>query len=246
MDEILKLLRKLGISKVELAKYLGVSRQMVYNYLASNDIYSWPKDKRIKLFDLFNVTKYEDLDKIIIDINYIKEVENRLNDKNTHINVDSSKLPRQTQNIIDNYVSFLAENAGGENDKILMMGLNFLQSSLLFKDIRFFLEYFEKMSGKKNVNYFTFDADKQYIFEGIIYSAISLYKNGGYSMSKVDTAHQLFEREVSKVKERQKDVTKTLSLTKIHALRELGYEEINDENAEKVFAKMAEIQARKI
>ena len=30
LDDILK---ELGISKVKLAKYLGVSRQMVYNYL---------------------------------------------------------------------------------------------------------------------------------------------------------------------------------------------------------------------
>ena len=33
MNELKRILNELGISKVKLAKYLGVSRQMVYNYL---------------------------------------------------------------------------------------------------------------------------------------------------------------------------------------------------------------------
>ena len=32
MEELNKVLSELGISKVRLAKYLGVSRQMLYNY----------------------------------------------------------------------------------------------------------------------------------------------------------------------------------------------------------------------
>ena len=36
MKELNILLTELGISKVRLAKYLGVSRQMLYNYLALN------------------------------------------------------------------------------------------------------------------------------------------------------------------------------------------------------------------
>ena len=33
MKRLNEILQELGISKVRLAKYLGVSRQMVYNYL---------------------------------------------------------------------------------------------------------------------------------------------------------------------------------------------------------------------
>ena len=33
MKELNELLGQIGISKVKLAKYLGVSRQMIYNYL---------------------------------------------------------------------------------------------------------------------------------------------------------------------------------------------------------------------
>ena len=43
MKELNDLLSELGISKVRLAKYLGVSRQMLYNYLSLGDINKWPK-----------------------------------------------------------------------------------------------------------------------------------------------------------------------------------------------------------
>ena len=38
MEVLNNLLQELGISKVRLAKYLGVSRQMVYNYLELENI----------------------------------------------------------------------------------------------------------------------------------------------------------------------------------------------------------------
>ena len=42
MKKLNELFQELGISKVRLAKYLGVSRQMVYNYLELDDISKWP------------------------------------------------------------------------------------------------------------------------------------------------------------------------------------------------------------
>ena len=47
MEQLNKLLTELGISKVRLAKYLGVSRQMLYNYLALDSLNSWPKEKTV-------------------------------------------------------------------------------------------------------------------------------------------------------------------------------------------------------
>ena len=55
MDKLNEILQELGISKVKLAKYLGVSRQMIYNYLEMNDISRWPKDKKMKLFTLLDI-----------------------------------------------------------------------------------------------------------------------------------------------------------------------------------------------
>ena len=48
MKYLNELLKELGISKVKLARYLGVSRQMVYNYLEMKSIDEWTKDKKIK------------------------------------------------------------------------------------------------------------------------------------------------------------------------------------------------------
>ena len=51
MEKLNDLLHELGISKVNLAKYLGVSRQMVYNYLELPEISKWPKEKKIALLN---------------------------------------------------------------------------------------------------------------------------------------------------------------------------------------------------
>ena len=52
MDRLNEILRELGISKVKLAKFLGVSRQMIYNYLELDSINKWPKEKKILLYKL--------------------------------------------------------------------------------------------------------------------------------------------------------------------------------------------------
>ena len=48
MKRLNEILSEIGISKVKLAKYLGVSRQMVYNYLEMKSLNDWPKDKKVK------------------------------------------------------------------------------------------------------------------------------------------------------------------------------------------------------
>ena len=49
MERLNEILHELGISKVKLAKFLGVSRQMIYNYLEFDSINKWPKDKKVLL-----------------------------------------------------------------------------------------------------------------------------------------------------------------------------------------------------
>ena len=64
MRKLNDLFQELGISKVRLAKYLGVSRQMVYNYLELNDINKWPKEKKLLLFKLLDVSDAKEIDDI--------------------------------------------------------------------------------------------------------------------------------------------------------------------------------------
>ena len=73
------LLHELGISKVKLAKFLGVSRQMIYNYLELNDINKWPKDKKILLLNLFGIKDVKELNNIKVTTDYILQVEAKLN-----------------------------------------------------------------------------------------------------------------------------------------------------------------------
>ena len=50
VEKIKEILEKANVSKVDFAKYLGVSRQMVYNYLDGDNLDKLPKEKRNKLF----------------------------------------------------------------------------------------------------------------------------------------------------------------------------------------------------
>ena len=55
IDKINLILKDAGVSKVNLSKYLGVSRQMVYNYLELENINKWPKEKKILLLKLLDI-----------------------------------------------------------------------------------------------------------------------------------------------------------------------------------------------
>ena len=87
MKRLNELLQELGISKVRLAKYLGVSRQMVYNYLELDDLNKWPKEKKLLLFKLLDITdgSEDTISEIKVTTDYLMTVENRLNQgvKNT-------------------------------------------------------------------------------------------------------------------------------------------------------------------
>ena len=81
MNEVNRIINESGLSKVSIAKYIGVSRQMLYNYLALSDINDIPKDKQNKLFSLFGVENEKGLNKIKVDDNYINLLQNRINDR---------------------------------------------------------------------------------------------------------------------------------------------------------------------
>ena len=79
MEKLNELFQELGISKVRLAKYLGVSRQMVYNYLELKDINKWPKEKKILLYKLLDITDIKEIEDLKVTTDYLMAVESRLN-----------------------------------------------------------------------------------------------------------------------------------------------------------------------
>ena len=93
MKKLNDLLQEAGVSKVKLAKYLGVSRQMVYNYLELNNIESWPSEKRILICKLLGINEEkpdEALEKLKINAELMEDIEARLDSVNR--NTDSADI----------------------------------------------------------------------------------------------------------------------------------------------------------
>ena len=122
MKELNVVLTELGISKVRLAKYLGVSRQMLYNYLAIDNINNWPKAKAAKLLSLLNIENIEQLGSLKINGEYIIEVENRLNEgvkdtSNKDIIADLKGFNKKEQELLSDIINLLKEKLSSDKTK---------------------------------------------------------------------------------------------------------------------------------
>lgn len=67
-----------------------------------------------------------------------------------------------------------------------------LQSIDNVPEIKYIFGYMAKTNGFIKPEEFAFDEDKQFVFEGILYSALTLYNNGGASKSKLMESHKRF------------------------------------------------------
>ena len=255
MKELNTVLTELGISKVRLAKYLGVSRQMLYNYLAIPDINNWPKEKAAKLLSLLNIEKIEDLKTLKINGYYIIEVENRLNEgskegNNQELIADLKGFNRKEQELLSDIIGLLKDKLSSDKTKetynTFLYLYHFLQSMETNEELKYILAYISKSLSYTPPLDFVFNSDKQYIFESIMFSAMTLYNNGGASKSKLSSSHKRFEEEIEHKNEEKLSRTQELNTAKVQALKELGYTEINEENDKEVLEKIAEIQSRKV
>lgn len=251
------ILKELGISKVKLAKYLGVSRQMVYNYLELPSLDDWPNDKKMKLFTLLNIKGSEELENIKITTDYMIEAEKIITEATTDntardlSSYDFNELNKKQQyilsEVIDLLKEILAEDDRTEKGYMTVKYLyNFLQLYNDVNEIKYVLSYFAKSNGFVQPREFAFNEDEQTTFEGIMFQAMSLFVNGGASKSKIIEAHKRFVADIESKREEKLTRTQELNTAKVQALKELGYTEINESNASEVFEKIAEIQSRKI
>ena len=153
MKELNVVLTELGISKVRLAKYLGVSRQMLYNYLAIDNISNWPKEKAAKLLSLLNIEKIEDLSSLKINGEYIIEVENRLNEgvKDTSskdIIADLKGFNKKEQELLSDIINLLKEKLSSDKTKdtynTYLYLYHFLQSMETNHELKYILGYVSK------------------------------------------------------------------------------------------------------
>lgn len=255
MKELNVALTELGISKVRLAKYLGVSRQMLYNYLAIDDLNNWPKEKAAKILSLLNIESINELKNLKITGEYIIEVEGRLNDgvkdsSSKEVLADLKGFNKKEQELLSDIINLLKERLSNDKSKEMYNAYvylyNFLKSMDNNEELKYILAYMSKALGFTDPMEFCFNKDKQFVFESIIFSAMTLYTNGGASRTKLAETHKRFVQDIEKKNEEKLSRTQELNTAKIQALRELGYSTINEDNAKEVLDKIAEIQSRKV
>ncbi len=256
MNKLNELLQELGISKVRLAKYLGVSRQMVYNYLELDDMTKWPKEKKILLYKLLDINEEsgDSIGNIKVTTDYLMSVENRLNQgvKNADGGdsyLDLKNLTKESQVLLTEIANLLKEKLSDERKKneyfhAFSYLYHMLQSIDNVPEMKYIFGYMSKATGFTHPEEYKFNEDKQFIFEGILYSALTLYNNGGASRSKLAESHRRFVQEIEKLKEEKLSRTEQLNTIKIQALKELGYTKIDGSNLDEFLEKIAEIESR--
>jgi predicted transcriptional regulator len=260
MGKLNDLLHELGISKVKLAKFLGVSRQMIYNYLELDDLNKWPKDKKVLLLNLLGIKSPDDLKNIKIDTDYILDVETRLNsliensqEKKVTINGEKqvfNHLGKKQKDLLINIVDLIKERLEDSNDMdayyTFKYMYNFMQSLDNIEELKYVLGYFAKVAGFVKPMEFMFNEEKQFVFESIMYSGMALYANGKTSNDKIAEAHKRFVNQIEHKMEEKMSRTLEINTIKVQALKELGYTTINENNFTEVLEKITEIESRKI
>lgn len=257
VEKINLILKKANISKVNLAKYLGVSRQMVYNYLDGEDLSKLPSDKCQLLLNLLDVSDEKEIMDIDINNDYIQKVSNKLynikkpDSKKTEV-IELTGLRADEVALISDITLVLRDiftdikSREEEKYAIVEYIYHFVQNINTSKELKYVLGFFSKNFGYTDPNKFVFDENNQYLFESFMYSAMSLYNNGGASKTKVAECHKRWENVLASKKEEKLSRTQELNTAKIQALRELGYDKIDEKNAGEVLDKIAEIISQKI
>ena len=255
VEKINAILKKANISKVNLAKYLGVSRQMVYNYLDGGDLSNVPNEKCQLLYKLLNVKSEQEIIDIELTTEYIEEVGNKIfTSKKVTTQKDEiielNGLKKEEQEVISDIVFILKEMLNEDKSKTSLTTMtyfyHFLQAMSNTKELKYILGYVSKAAGYIKPLDFAYDEEHQYVFESILYSAMTLYSNGGASRTKLAESHKRWEMELARKNEEKLSRTQELNTAKVMALKELGYTEINEKNASEVFDKIAEIQSRNL
>ena len=162
-------------------------------------------------------------------------------------------MDKDKKEVLDNILSIMKEDLDEDSDGTELIKykylLNYLQAMETSPELKYILAYMAKTTGFVKPLEFAFNEEEQYIFEGILFSAMTLYNGGGKSViskSKLIESHKRFVNQIEHRMEEKLSRTMELNALRDQALKELNYSKLSDENASEVFAKIAEIQSRKI
>ena len=171
------------------------------------------------------------------------------NTADTEGQFDFKGLDKDSQILLSDMTYLLKEKLMGDNKEnyyAILYLYHLLQSLDNVPEIKYIFGYMSKTTGFTNPEEYKFQEDKQFVFEGILYTALTLYNTGGASRSKLTESHKKFVQEIKQKKEEKLSRTQQLNTIKIQALKELGYTSMYEENAAEVLEKIAEIESRKI
>ena len=177
VEKINAILKKANISKVNLAKYLGVSRQMVYNYLDGEDLSNVPNEKCQLLYKLLNVKSEQEIVDIELTTEYIEEVGNKIfTSKKVTTQKDEiielNGLKKEEQEVISDIVFILKEMLNEDKSKTSLTTMtyfyHFLQAMSNTKELKYILGYVSKAAGYIKPLDFAYDEEHQYVFESIL------------------------------------------------------------------------------
>lgn len=229
---------------------------MVYNYFDSKDLSKLPNDKCQLLFDLLDVSSEKEILDIEITNDYLQKIGSKIfdNKKSTSKKeelIDFGGLRKNEIEMITEISqmlkNILMEEKGREGEAFATVEYvhHFIENLSSTKELKYLLGFFSKNFGYTAPDKYVFDENNQFVFESIMYSAITLYTNGGASRTRLAESHKRWEAMLESKKEEKLTRTQELNTAKIRALRELGYDEIDKSNASEVLDKIAEIMAQK-
>ena len=163
VEKVNLILKKANISKVNLSKYLGVSRQMVYNYFDGDDLSKLPNEKCQLLFNLLDVTSEKEILDINITNDYLQRVGSKIFDtkKSTpkkEESIDLAGLKKDEIMLIGEISqmlkNILIENKGREGEAYTTVEYvhHFIENLSTTKELKYILGYFSKNFGYTDPN----------------------------------------------------------------------------------------------
>ena len=233
---------------------------MIYNYLELDDLNKWPKDKKVLLLNLLGIKSAEEIENIKVDTDYIMKVETNINTlfqetekKEVVVSNDDiyGNLTGKKKEVLNNIIDLIKEDLEDDRSDVAynkyLYLYYFLQAMGTSKELKYILGYVAKSTGNVKPLDFIFNEEEQFVFESIMFTAMTLYSNsGGVSKNKLAESHKRFVEMIDHKMEEKLSRTMELNSLKQKALKELGYTAITEENAAEVFAKITEIEARNV
>ncbi|MFV0499502.1 MAG: hypothetical protein ACK5NF_05675 [Bacilli bacterium] len=244
LKQLLTIVNKLNISKVDLANYLEVSRQMLYKYFSMDSFDDWPIKKKIKLLDLFNIKTFDEISNLEVGSDLYNSISKKLNKNGKSTYLDSYKsMSPEDQRLVNDVIRLCEDSNTKEYVSIL---LTLIEQSMVSKDYYFLIQYLSKSFNRISPLDFGSDPQSQKAFEGILFSAFNLFNSNKYSKEKTERVHQQFVKELEKKNSLDSKLSDSINITKMLAKNELGIDEIDESNIDLLLEKIIEIRGRKL